>query len=61
MSFDDNIELACEEMVYRAKKQCKKMPKEKALAAIRGEVVRMGLRDVQAVAIYNAAHPQDAA
>lgn len=58
VSFDDDLKGACVEMQYHVKKALKKMPPEKARAALRGEIIRLGLRDAEAVAIYNRAHPQ---
>ena len=59
-SFDDDLDAACCEVQYRVKKALKKMPREEARAVIRGEIIRLGLRDATAVAIYNKAHPQEA-
>ena len=59
VSFDDDPVAACLELHYRAKKQIRKMERKKARAALKGEIIRMGLRDAKAVAIYNKAHPQE--
>lgn len=49
------------EMQYHVRKALKKMPPDEARAALRGEIIRLGLRDAEAVAIYNRAHPQGTA
>ena len=55
VSFNDEPDAALLELQYRAKKQLRKMDPEAARAAIRGEIIRMGLKDATAVAIYNKA------
>ncbi len=61
VSFDDDPEAARLEFEYRVRKRLRKMDAKVARAALKGEIIRLGLRDAEAVAIYNKAHPQGAA
>lgn len=56
VSFDDDPKTAIIEFQYRVKKQLRKMNPEDKQKALKGEMIRMRLKDAEAVAAYNATH-----